>query len=194
MTKRLVLTLAMAVTVLLLGATAASAKAPTTAAISGPGLDFPLTVREADGVEIWSETDPVRLLCEATGICDGPTVKPAEAPKGELGAPYTVDFGAFGTAYVHLDPAGGPWVRRTFPGQTNDRDDWIQASPTLAALLRSHGVPPQREPTPAASAPAPAPVAAESRPSSMPEIVTAGTTAIVLAALGIVILRRRRLG
>ncbi|MBM7790532.1 hypothetical protein [Tenggerimyces flavus] len=176
--RRLAFALALALGIVLLGAPVAQAKAPTEAVVSGPGLDSPLIVEQAPGVEIWGPTDPVRRLCVATGLCGTLGMDPGggaawvvdEAPPGELGAVYEVDFGAFGSARVYSFAADGPWVE--IDGMNVG---WFQAGADLVPLLRELGVPVE-EPTDPLGAPA----------------VTAGIAAIVLVPLAILLVRRRR--
>lgn len=186
--RRLAFALALALGLILLGAPVAQAKAPTEAVITGPGLDSPLTVKQAPGVEIWGPTDPVRRLCVATGVCgsqgldpDGGVVRTVEeAPPGDLGAVYEVGFGLFGNAYVYPFAPGGPWTRIAAA-----EDGWFQAGPDLVPLLRELGVP--------LEAPPARPAETAASPFDLTVLVTAGVAAIVLVPLAILLVRRRRL-
>ncbi len=182
--RRLAFALALAAGFLLLGAPLAQAKAPSEAVITGPGIDRPLTIRQAADVEVWGPTDPVRRLCVATGLCgtlgmdpDGGFARTVdEAPAGELGEVYEVDFDAFGTAHVYPFAPGGPWVEID-----SMNDGWFKAGADLVPLLREFGVPLEAPAPPRTSSPIDASVA-----------ITAGIAAIVLVPLAILLVRRRR--
>lgn len=181
--RRLAFALALAAGFLVLGAPLAQAKAPSEAVITGPGITSPLTIRQAADVEVWGPTDPVRRLCVATGLCgtlgmdpDGGIARTVdEAPPGELGAVYEVDFDALGTAHVYPFATDGPWVEIE-----SMNDGWFKAGADLVPLLREFGVPLEAPAPPRTSSPIDASV-----------VITAGIAAIVLVPLAILFVRRR---
>ncbi len=185
--KRLILTLSIALLAL---PTAAFAKGPSSADVSGPGTGGGLTFTggEGDGSALSNLSEQAGFYPAAFGQEPDPML--AARPKGDLGPKYTITYTVPGpnndafTIRQELYPyaPGGP-VTYTAPGQPifdmETRGGWYQGGSDLKATLVAGGLPAS-------------PATGSSDGWSFPTL-TVGLLALVLALLGAtsVVMNRR---
>lgn len=113
---RMSLTVAALVLLSVTMATAAAAKGPESAILTGPGIDESIVFIDQSRPHETYETEPPLSLIGLTALWLAPVPSPTDPPD-ELGAPYTVTWHLFGALpdrqivqHVYLDAAGGPVI------------------------------------------------------------------------------------
>jgi MYXO-CTERM domain-containing protein len=174
----------------------AAAKGPSTARISGPGLDSPLTVSgNAEG-----GTGPLAMLTMEGGFFQTtfgqtPDSRLPGKPSGDLGPRYTVDYTVPGPMSVsdHITQDLYPYARggpvtytphgQRFFGTEKTIGGWYRASAELKRMLVERGLPRSAAPAKTVGG------ISVGDPGPLAGIVAA---ALLLAAAGALLLRRQR--